>query len=55
VNEQEVASPAATVAPPAETEEPADLPRNAIAEWVVIILVLLFGTTSLVQAFVIPT
>ncbi len=30
-------------------------PRNAIAEWTVTIILLLFGTTTLVQAFVIPT
>jgi signal peptidase I len=30
-------------------------PRNAIAEWAVTIVLLLFGTTTLVQAFVIPT
>jgi signal peptidase I len=35
-----------------ETKEP---PRNSIAEWAVTILLLLFGTTTLVQAFVIPT
>lgn len=29
--------------------------RNGIAEWTVTILLLLFGTTTLVQAFVIPT
>lgn len=29
--------------------------RSAIAEWTVTILLLLFGTTTLVQAFVIPT
>src|SRR4051794_27555653 len=29
--------------------------RNAIAEWAVTILLLLFGTTTLAQAFVIPT
>ena len=33
----------------------ADRPRGAIAEWTVTILLLLFGTTTLVQAFVIPT
>lgn len=33
----------------------AEAPRNAIAEWAVTILLLLFGTTTLVQAFVIPT
>ncbi len=30
-------------------------PRGFIAEWTVTLIVLLFGTTSLVQAFVIPT
>ena len=30
-------------------------PRGFIAEWVVTIILLLFGTTNLVQAFVIPT
>jgi len=29
--------------------------RNSVAEWTVTILLLLFGTTTLVQAFVIPT
>jgi len=29
--------------------------RNGVAEWAVTILVLLFGTTTLAQAFVIPT
>jgi signal peptidase I len=41
-----------------ETAEPrvwVEHPRNAIAEWTVTILLLLFGTTTLVQAFVIPT
>ena len=33
----------------------ADVPRGIIAEWTVTILLLLFGTTTLVQAFVIPT
>src|SRR5712664_4963733 len=32
-----------------------DPARNGIAEWAVTILLLLFGTTTLVQAFVIPT
>lgn len=32
-----------------------DGPRSAIAEWAVTIILLLFGTTTLVQAFVIPT
>src|SRR6202167_4069084 len=30
-------------------------PRGFIAEWIVTIVLLLFGTTTLVQAFVIPT
>ena len=29
--------------------------RNSVAEWAVTLLLLLFGTTTLVQAFVIPT
>src|SRR5690348_17549492 len=33
----------------------AKLPRNSIAEWAVTILLLLFGTTTLCQAFVIPS
>ncbi len=36
----------------AATPEP---PRGFIAEWTVTIILLLFGTTTLVQAFVIPT
>ncbi len=32
-----------------------DSPRGFIAEWTVTIILLLFGTTTLVQAFVIPT
>ncbi|HWR51476.1 MAG TPA: signal peptidase I [Bryobacteraceae bacterium] len=32
-----------------------DGPRGAIAEWTVTVILLLFGTTTLVQAFVIPT
>ena len=31
------------------------IPRGVIAEWTVTIILLLFGTTTLVQAFVIPT
>ncbi len=45
------------VAPPEDTiaASPLDAPRNAVAEWTITILLLLFGTTALVQAFVIPT
>lgn len=46
-------------APPVKADkaaEPRREPaRNSIAEWAVTILLLLFGTTTLVQAFVIPT
>src|SRR5947209_19603631 len=31
-----------------------DVPRGVVAEWTVTIILLLFGTTTLVQAFVIP-
>jgi signal peptidase I len=34
---------------------PPEPPRGFIAEWAVTIILLLFGTTNLVQAFVIPT
>jgi signal peptidase I len=47
------------VAPDQQTQEP-EAPRHEpqrgfIAEWTVTIILLLFGTTNLVQAFVIPT
>ena len=45
-------------APPAKPGQPAkkvEPSRGTIAEWTVTILLLLFGTTTLVQAFVIPT
>src|ERR1041385_9198721 len=38
-----------------ETAPKSDPPRGTIAEWAITILLLLFGTTTLVQAFVIPT
>ncbi len=44
---------AENTAKPEETKK--EVPRNSIAEWAVTILLLLFGTTTLVQAFVIPT
>ena len=46
------------VAPPpvvAETAEAGERPRSTIAEWTITILLLLFLTTTLVQAYVIPT
>lgn len=39
----------------AAVQESAHAPRGIIAEWTVTILLLLFATTTLVQAFVIPT
>jgi signal peptidase I len=47
-----VTPPASETQPPSR---PADQPRGFIAEWTVTIILLLFGTTTLVQAFVIPT
>lgn len=53
MNQSEVLDPPA---PQPEAEDNGrDAPRGAIAEWTVTILLLLFGTTTLVQAFVIPT
>ncbi len=39
----------------AVAEPPRDRPRSTIAEWTITILLLLFLTTTLVQAYVIPT
>jgi signal peptidase I len=44
-------SPVVNQAPPSR----AAAPRGTIAEWTVTVILLLFGTTTLVQAFVIPT
>jgi signal peptidase I len=52
VSENPVAPSAAEPKTPAKQHEP---PRGFIAEWTVTIILLLFGTTTLVQAFVIPT
>ncbi len=41
--------------PPTPAVPRGDAQRGFIAEWTVTIILLLFGTTSLVQAFVIPT
>src|SRR5579885_3319937 len=49
-------SKAATAEPAAGEAAPkSEPPRGTIAEWTITILLLLFGTTTLVQAFVIPT
>lgn len=47
-----VVSPGTPAAKPPAKQ---DRPRGTIAEWTITILLLLFGTTFLVQAFVIPT
>jgi signal peptidase I len=53
MTDQAATSPASKSA---KTEKKRDVhARNSIAEWAVTILLLLFGTTTLVQAFVIPT
>src|SRR3954447_16169313 len=44
-----------TEAPSLTELKPHKPERGTIAEWTVTILLLLFGTTTLVQAFVIPT
>jgi signal peptidase I len=50
------ADPSSTPATsPAKSAAKPEPPRGTIAEWTITILLLLFGTTTLVQAFVIPT
>ncbi len=44
-----------TQQPPEKSGSVREAPRGTIAEWAVTIILLLFGTTTLVQAFVIPT
>ena len=44
-----------TTKPASATKPASDAPRNSIAEWVVTFLILLFGTTTLAQAFIMPT
>jgi signal peptidase I len=55
VNTDVKASEQTPPAAPAKADKRKEQPRGAIAEWTVTILLLLFGTTTLVQAFVIPT
>jgi signal peptidase I len=56
-----MANQTTTIVNGTKTEAPTPVPtkregaRNSIAEWAVTVLLLLFGTTTLVQAFVIPT
>ena len=53
MSETKLTAPETTEAP--KRKRKAEPPRGTIAEWTVTILLLLFGTTTLVQAFVIPT
>lgn len=48
-------APEAAPAPPPKAPASAGPPRHALSEWTITIILLLFGTTTLVQAFVIPT
>ena len=56
--DQDLTTPDLTPSEASPTPEPpahATWPRNVLAEWTLTVLLLLFGTTTLVQAFVIPT
>src|SRR6185437_7351755 len=53
--EKAEAKTASNTEAPKKQKKAAEPPRGAIAEWAVTILLLLFGITTLVQAFVIPT
>jgi len=55
VSEPAVTAPEFEGSSAAVEAQHADPSRGAIAEWTVTILLLLFGTTTLIQAFVIPT
>jgi signal peptidase I len=48
-------NPTTAGAPPVAELKSSRVERGTIAEWTVTVLLLLFGTTTLVQAFVIPT
>jgi len=50
-----VAADAGPKAKPLDLSEPKEEPRHWIADWTVTVLLLLFGTTTLLQAFVVPT
>ena len=54
-NEIVAQTPERAEAEPQQDPKAREVPRNAIADWTVTVLLLLFGTTTLVQAFVIPT
>src|SRR4029077_2115237 len=50
-----MATTATTKPKPKPVEPPATPQRNSIAEWAITILILLFGTSTIAQPFVIPT
>ena len=52
---QQTVTPKANETEQSPSRAPQEAPRNGIAEWAVTILLLLYGTTTLIQAFVIPT
>jgi signal peptidase I len=52
---QQTTGIAEQAAEPGKKPPKTEVPRGVIAEWTVTIILLLFGTTTLVQAFVIPT
>jgi len=52
---QPESAPEPALAPPSEAPASAGPARHALSEWTITIILLLFGTTTLVQAFVIPT
>jgi signal peptidase I len=53
--ESQTPEPQAAVVETPDADADADPPRGTIAEWTITILLLLFLTTTLVQAYVIPT
>jgi signal peptidase I len=55
VDQSQSVLPDNTASEPKRSLQPSEPPRGFIAEWTVTIILLLFGTTTLVQAFVIPT
>jgi signal peptidase I len=55
VDENQVTVSEGEITPAQEIAPPQEPPRGFLAEWTVTVILLLFGTTNLVQAYVIPT